>query len=244
MIKRFLTGFFSVFRGSKYLFQNDLIGYLILPAFFSFLTGLFLAVGIFILLSNFLEGLYSEYIEMPVLEGVLGVITIILSVLVAAALFGLLYRFISSVTVLPFLGPLHDKLEMKLTGSKTETTLKEDLKNTLIASLQAFWQTLLGLLILILASFTGPFQILIVGAVDGYFLGQGTYEAIWERRARTYRERAIYRKKYRGYMWGTGVAFFVLLMVPVVGVILAPAAAMTGASLCYYPYEVKELTDT
>lgn len=235
MVRRFAAGFWSVFRGLRFLFQNDLIGFLILPAFFSLLTGILLAVGIYFGVSTGLEALTEEYI--PGLEGYLWPLFIILSVFAAIALFILLYRFISSITVIPFLGPLHDKLEKKLTGSVTETTLKEDFKNTAIASFQAFWQTLLGLVILIIAMFTGPFQIIITGAVDGYYLGQGTYEAIWERRARNYRDRARYRSQYRAYMWGTGVAFFILLMIPVAGVILAPAAAMTGAALTYYKPE-------
>ncbi|HNH07494.1 MAG TPA: hypothetical protein PK683_03260, partial [Leptospiraceae bacterium] len=86
----------------------------------------------------------------------------------------------------------------------------------------------------------GPFQPFFVGAVQGWILGRGSFDYILEKNTENLKERDRKASEFRMEIFGLGIAQFIFLFIPFIGVILGPIAAVIGSFLIYYRDRIKD----
>lgn len=238
---RIVLGFKTFFRGFSIIHQNKLWKFTILPCFITLLIGGLLIYTIFQVSSTYLEmGLIyifnyfgSQLSENEIhisMKMTIKIITFIFSVIC----YVLLYRPISTISVIPFMGPLLSQLEKIYIGKEVEISIGKDIVNGFIGFVFALRDTVLGLLAMLLGLFLGPFQIIFIALVEGYLLGRGSFDYIFEKRANTLEERKTLSKEYRPEILGLGLAYFCFLFLPVLGVIFSPVVALAATTHLYY----------
>lgn len=229
-----LVGFFGFFRGLRFLFRNGLAGHLVLPVLLSLATGLGLIAGTYYLFIFFLELLAGTFPEIEEWSRALGIVATLIALLSGSVLYVILYRFITGLLVIPFLGPLLGAIETKLLGAEIETDLKTDMRNLLLGLWVNLQVLVIGLTVWVLTLWLGPVQIVVLILVEGYFLGRGSFELLLEKASSSLKERKGLAKPHRARILGLGVASFLFLFVPIVGALFSPCAGVAGAALLYY----------
>lgn len=246
LMGRVFQGFRAFFQGLAFVHKQSLYRYVLLPSLCSLAIGIViiwlsyvvlagtLTSGAAIAIGNVAGWLGHEDPGLP-LWGlwVLRAISIFLSLMVQL----IAYRAVAGILVIPFMGPLLAQVELKLTGKVMELSLAADIRNSVRGIWVGIKFALLALLALILGLFLGPFQIITNALVQGYALGRGAFDYIFEKEAEQLASRAPLIKKFRAEIMGLGLAFWVVLFVPVVGVLIGPVAATVGAALLYHSEE-------
>lgn len=228
---RFVRGFFSFFRGFEFIMTHRLWRYMILPSLLSLAVFGGLIYGIF----SLLDLLVKEFLQVHLSESVLPIVIIHLFLWIAS--FGLtfiFYRTVASLVVLPFLGPLLNRAEIILTGKALETGLSQDIKNTFLGFYISLKFAFLSLLLWFFSLITGPMQILVLALSEGYFIGREIMDLILEKETNTLKERNRLAHEYFPEFLGLGLAYFIVLLIPIAGVFIAPPSAVVGAALLRY----------
>ncbi len=242
-MQSFADGFRFFFRGLGFVRQHRLWRFAILPASLSLLLGVLLVVGTYYVLSESLLRSFdagisrvAQALSLPY-AGLPGWLRSLASILLLLATFLaqlILYRAFASILVLPFLGPLLSEVERIVLGQPVEVSLASDIKNALRGLLVGIRLGLLSLLALLLGLFLGPLQIVPNAVVQSYALGRGGFDLVFEKvTADANRRRQLVREN-RAAILGMGLAFFLVLFVPILGVVMAPVAGAAGAALFFY----------
>lgn len=229
---RYLRGFGAFFRGLGFIARYRLWGYLVLPAFLS------LSLGVILILLGFFtvrDGVLHLYHGSD--RAWLATYEILANILaVAIALFVTLigYQTLVPLVVIPFLGPLLNRVEIILTGQPIEVGWWQDVKNALIGGWFALRDAILQLLCLGLTLFLGPGQPIIMLLISGYFLGRGSFDYLLEKQSQTLKERFQKTRRYWPEIQGLGSAQVLGLFIPLLGILLVPASGVVGAALLVY----------
>ncbi|MCB1172027.1 MAG: EI24 domain-containing protein [Leptospiraceae bacterium] len=252
--KRFKRGFKSVLRGFLYIIDKQLLRFIFLPSLFSILTGLLLLAA-FYLLFGWLSVVLAEQWQAVVvsrpetwfaiaaewlvqesagLDGVFGWLGILIRFLLAGFITLLLYRVFIPVTVLPFLGPLLNQIEMHELGEVIETGWIMDAQNTLRSMWVGVQFALVGLLVLLAGFCLGPFELVLTILFQSWVLGRSAFDLVFEKQAPLLRQREMLIREFRPEIMGHGLAFLLLLLIPVVGLVVAPVSSACGVALVYY----------
>jgi CysZ protein len=150
------------------------------------------------------------------------------------------YQLLASVLVIPFLGPLLSQVEKILTGESIDVSLAHDLRNALFGIWGAIRDLVVQLVCLLISLFTGPFQPAVMATITGHFLGRASFDFILEKHTKTLQER---RAKVLGLLpeiEGLGIAQFLVLLIPILGVLVGPSSSLVGAALLFYPEQPVE----
>lgn len=240
-----LFGFRSFFLGLKLIRTHGLWAFVLVPSALSLLVGVaivwasyyFLATGALqithTLIAYLADTIGAEYqpAAMPEwLESLIKLIVFTTSFIVQL----ILYRTVASVLIIPFLGPLLAQVERIETGRSIEVPLMTDVKNTIRGIGVGLKLGLLGLVALGASLFLGPFQFLLNAAVQSYILGRSAFDIVFEKESELHGERRALVREHRLPILGLGLAFFLVMLVPIVGVIIAPVAGTAGACLCFH----------
>jgi CysZ protein len=179
-------------------------------------------------------------LENPVLLSILEWSTAILGALLALILTLILYRSLISVVILPFLGPLLEQIETIQLGRRIETSVRQDLSNLSYGLWTSLKHSIAGLGILLVSLCLGPLNVPVNVAAQSYFLGRGPFDMLFEKAAHSRAERRRLKKAWRVEIFGAGFAFFVVLLVPLLGALIAPVSVVTGAAILYYSSDARE----
>ncbi len=232
-------GFFAFFRGMAFIYRHSLWKYVILPGLVSLLAGALIFTASLYgaeYLGHYLwEHYLAEFISNETLVVILDWSGYFLQLVTAIVLTLVLFRPVLSLVIIPFLGPLLEQVEQIHTGERRTTTLAQDFRNALIGAGTGFKHSAAGIVILLVSYLVGPFSALVNAAAQSYFLGRGSFDLLFEKESASVRERKQLAKQHRMEIFGLGGAFFLALFVPILGILLAPAFAVTGAALVYYP---------
>lgn len=240
---RLFTGFSAFFQGFRFIRRHNLWKYILLPSALSLLVGILVPVGLYKGTSGFLLGLLND-----ILTGLAGTfhfsysglhwsvsgLVRLLTAFLAFVIGIILYRVIASLVIIPFLGPLLNQTEKIHIGRPIEVSLGRDIKNALIGLKISLKFALIGLLVLVISLPLGPFQIIINTLLQGYFLGRSAFDYIFEKEATDPQGRRELVRRHRLQIIGLGLAFFTVLLIPILGVIIAPPAALVGAALNFH----------
>ncbi len=148
------------------------------------------------------------------------------------------YKYVVLILVAPFMSPLSETVEETITGDTSGVQfsvsrfireiwrgLRVSLRNLLREIFYTVVLLLLGL-IPVVGIITGPAILL----VQAYFAGFGNMDYTLERHFGV-RDSADFVKDYRGLAIANGGVFMLLLMVPIVGLFVAPCLATVAGTL-------------
>lgn len=232
VVTRVFEGFKSYSQGLRLIRDHKLYPYIILPSTVSLFSGLFvlaatyyISASVFLSLASGVTGSFGS---------ALAVILRIGAVVLAVFLYIILYRAISAVAVMPFMGPLLNQLETILIGKPIVVTFWTDFKNALKGIWIGLRYTILGLLTLIFTIPLGPFQFLILVPVQSYLMGRSIFDYLLEKEAETFKERRKLAEPFRPEILGLGLAYFLVTLIPVIGAFIGPVAALAGVAKIYY----------
>ncbi len=150
--QRFEAGFFAFGRGLFFIARYRLWGYLLLPAFLSLVLGVTLiiaafwavqVVGDYWLVGGEWQWLYQGFID-------------ILATLIAVFLALIGYQTLIPLVVIPFLGPLLNRVEKITTGQTIKVGWRRDLLNAIVGGWFALRDAVLQVIFLLLSFLTGP----------------------------------------------------------------------------------------
>lgn len=242
MIVRFTRGLRAFAGGIGYVNRNGLWGYAIAPMLLSLVAAAGLIALIYWALAYAAapeleaarRSAFAYFGRTPGDGGWFETLVQILAAFLALAAAFLLYRAISAVLVLPFLGPLLEAIERIELGAARPTTFREDFRNALLGGWIGLKYAVLGGIVLLLTLPLGPLQIIINTLLQSYFAGRGVFDLLFEKDCTNLAERKIRAKSWRAEILGLGLGYFLFLLVPFVGVVFAPIAGLAGAARLYY----------
>ncbi len=231
--KDFFTGFASTIWGLKYIHQERLFLFLIIPGAISVVA--VLAMGSFVYMG--ITGIILELtgsIQPGFWQNVLLYAGQFLGIIAGFFISVFLYRLVVMVVVIPFLGPLLGKIEKKLLGYEKAIGWKEEWKNLGFAVWMSFFFLVIEIFVLVISLFLGPLGPILLFFVESYLMGRGAFDYLMEKDYPVLSERKKIISENRFLIWGAGVSSFLLMFIPVYGWIMAPAASLAGLTLNYY----------
>jgi uncharacterized protein involved in cysteine biosynthesis len=159
----------------------------------------------------------------------------IISSLLSIGLYIVFYTSLFSILLMPYLSNLLNEMEKMYLG-KTKSS-KSTLLSTYTIIVASIKRTSIILVSFFASIILGPFQPFFLGFIQGYYLGKDSFYCLIEKDAKTIKHQELLLKKYRSESMGLGFANFMLLFIPIVGLILSPAASLCGAFLIYHKKE-------
>jgi CysZ protein len=240
MLKEIGLGFSTYFQALSFIQANRLWKYVIIPA----LLNVLLFVGATVLVWQFTGFISAWIIDMTNLDTVSGdtgnVLEWIVSALVTIISFFIyfkLYRYTILFLSAPALALLAEKTQEILTGIThpfNGAQLVKDVIRGLGITLKNLIKELaftIPLYLLALIPLITPFATVAILLIESYFVGFSMIDYRNEFRRLSAKESNRIIKKHRGLAVGNGLAFNLLLLLPVIGVLLAPPLGAVAAGL-------------
>ena len=140
------------------------------------------------------------------------------------------------VLVTPWLTAISVRTERHVLGSRYEPsnrTLWQSLIRSVRIGLRLAWWQLLFTAIFSLVAFVpvvGQVAGVMLFAIDSYYAGFGNYDYYLDRHY-NYATSVRWVNAHRSAAFGNGLAFMLLLLVPVIGIALAPTLGVVAATL-------------
>jgi len=240
MLKEIGLSFSTYFQALAFIQNNRLWSYIIIPAIINLL--LFIGASILVwqytgLLSGWLVNLTSidsmSGDAGSILAWIIGAIVKVLSFFIYIKL----YRYAILLLSAPALALLAEKTQELLTGVSYPFNFAQLLKDVfrgLGITLKNLIKELaftIPLYLLALIPIITPFATVLILLIESYFVGFSMIDYRNEFRRLSARESSHIIKKHRGLAIGNGLAFNLLLLIPVMGVLLAPPLGAVAAGL-------------
>ena len=229
---------------SDYLKGFELINRLRLwkYVFFVGLISIIFGIGI-LFFGYYLMGNLSSYIqELYPFEWGKVHIAAIIKYLGVALLFMIgifFYKYLVFILFVPFLGPISEKIEEHLTGRKAGysffnfSRLSKDISRGIRISLRLIYKEMLWLILLLLLGLFplfSPFVPVFAFLIQAFYAGYANFDWALERFYNV-RDRIGFVSQNRSLTLGNGIAFMVLLCIPVLGFFLAPVLSVGAATI-------------
>lgn len=236
MFRGIIDGFLSYFSVLGFIGKHRLYGYFMISGIISLILGAVIFSMSYFLsddLGALLFKLYpferwSDYV-LKILNVTAGGIIALLGIII--------YKYLLLICVSPFMGPLSAKVEEIITGVSNES--KFSLKQTsyeiirgIRLSLRNIVRELSLTLLLVILGLIPLFTVFvtpIIFLVQSYYAGFSNLDYYLERRANL-KQSISYVKRNRGMAIGNGAGFMLLLLIPVLGLFLAPVMSTVAAT--------------
>lgn len=145
-------------------------------------------------------------------------------------------KYIVLVLLSPLLAYASERAEEVLTGREFPFSmgqlLKDALRGALIAIRNGFAELAVSFLIWVLTLLVpliSPISFVLLFAVSAYFYGFSMFDYVYERRRMRIRETTRAMNQRLGAVLANGALFSLLMKLPLIGIMLAPAMASVGA---------------
>lgn len=238
MLNDIIKGFGDYSRAFSLMSKLSLWKYVFLTGILSILLGgglIYLSTSVIEMFSSSIVSIYpfewgSEYV-VSIAKFISGIITAIIGFM--------LYKYIVFILFVPFLGPISEKVEEHLTGVNTGysalnvTRLLKDMVRGLRISIRILTKELKWIVLLFILSFIpifSPFTFIFAFLVESFYAGYGNFDWALER-THNVRERIYFVRDNRPLTLGNGIPFILLLMIPIVGLLIAPALSVAAATI-------------
>lgn len=165
-----------------------------------------------------------------------------ISFLVIAAF--ILYKNVIIILVSPFMGPLSEKIEKHYISNYTKEISAFDLQmfwSSLRLGLRNLIRELFFVIIVMLLAFipvVGVISTVIIFLIQAYYAGFGNMDYTLERHY-NYKSRIQFVKDHKGLAIANGSIFLLLLLIPVLGLLVAPVLSTAAATITI----VNKMTD-
>jgi CysZ protein len=238
-LSEFKDGINAYFEAVGIIRTHRLWIFLLIPGFISLLFGGLMVYGAIVLSGEISTSIGNSYPWEFGADFVRKAAGFLGAVLVwAGALFT--YKYVVLILVAPFMSPLSERVERLITGRQGKNSgcspvraARELWRGIRISLRNIIRELLLTVLILIvsailpfLAIFGGP----LIFAVQAYFAGFGNIDFTLERHLGV-RGSVRFIRNHKGLAVGNGVIFVLLLMIPVVGLFLAPGLSTVAGTI-------------
>jgi CysZ protein len=158
--------------------------------------------------------------------------------IVVGALAYISYKYIILILVAPFMSPLSERIEAHLLGQKIKVRFNpvraaKEIWRGMRVSLRNLTRELIYTAVLFLLGFIPIIGLLsapAIFAVQAYFVGFGNMDYTLERHMGV-KESADFVGDYKGLAIANGSIFLFLLMIPVLGLFLAPSLATVASAV-------------
>ncbi len=234
MFSRVRAGFRAFWSSFGFLRAHKLLSQALLPALVGLSVALVLLVVVIFVSRAVSDALFAQMERLHELPEAVHVAVRL--IFIAAGIMAIIaaYRPLSSLLVLPFIGPLLGKVEAVLIGHEIKTTLSQDFKNALIGGWLGVKASAGALGAFVLTLPLGPLEAPVMFLVDSYVLGRSAFDFVFEKETETADERKALTRQFRPEILGVGIGFALFLFVPVIGIAVAPVLAVVAAARLRY----------
>lgn len=156
-------------------------------------------------------------------------------------LFGLVSKYLVLIVLSPLLAWVSERTEEILTGRRFPFSPAQFARDVLRGVGMALRNGVLELGINLLAWVlsilllpTAPFWALFLWVISCWFYGFSMFDYVFERHRLGIRASARAAREHRGLVLANGALFWLLMLIPFVGVVVAPLLACTGAALAWH----------
>lgn len=148
-------------------------------------------------------------------------------------------KYLAIVLGAPFMGILSERVEARLTGQPVpEASFSQILKDILRGLRLAVRNIVKELFYTLLLTIGGLFipvvgqivSAVLIFLIQAYYAGFGNMDFTLERRRYNLKESVNFANSYRWLAVGNGTGFLLLLLIPVVGMVLAPGLGCVAAT--------------
>ncbi len=237
MIDDFLSGIRSYFEAIRYIREYKLWKYLIWPGFLSLLVA---AIIIYFTQSGLgsLSEKMANWYPFQRGSGLVSSISGFVSAIGAVFTSLIFFKYTVLIVGSPFMSLLSEKVEREIAGHDTSPpfslahAIKDILRGIRLTMRNFFREIFLTLLLLFLSIFPGLALVTtpLIFAVQSYYAGFGSMDFYMERHYNI-RGAARFVNSHRGMALANGMGFLVMLMIPFIGVFMAPGLATVAATL-------------
>jgi len=237
IVNDFRDGIEAYSEAYRLIKSMRLWGYVLLPGVLSILFG----SGIFFLAWHYSGGI-GDFIKnnypFDFGENQFAAVAQYAGWIIIAALAYVSYKYVILILVAPFMSPLSEKIEAHLQGRKSNARFNpiragKELWRGLRVSLRNLFRELIytGILILLgLIPLIGFLSAPAIFMVQAYFVGFGNMDYTLERHMGV-KESADFVGDYKGLAIANGSIFLLILMIPVLGLFLAPSLATVASAV-------------
>ncbi len=243
--EQFRTGFDSLRRANRLIFsRKGFMKYFFISGLINVFLIVFFIWGAYVSSGFFIDKL-SLWLNV---EELFFIFKILIKVIIMAGvllLYLLIYKNLTIVLMSPFLALLSEKTEYCVTGKEYPFSLKQIIKDVLRAvkmSLRNLLWELTGTLLLMLFLWVPVINIAVpvfIFLLQGYYLGFSLFDFTLERHRYNVKESAAFVRKNRWQSLFHGIIFFLILMIPVLGILAAPVYGVTAATCGVLAFEKK-----
>jgi len=212
---------------------------MLIPSLISLVLGA-VAIGLAIGYADDLGSLITGYYPWEFGRGVVEAAAAVVSGLLMVVVFLLLFKYIVMVIVAPFMGMLSEQIESKMTGSPAPAfqlgQMLADVWRGLRVALRNLFREIGLTLVITLLGFVIPvvgnlISAALIFVVQAYFAGFGNMDYTLERKRYGLQDSVAFVRQHRWLAIGNGSLFVLMLLVPILGVLVAPALGTASATL-------------
>ena len=236
MIKDILFGCSSFLKAIPYLFIKGQFKYIFVIGAISLLIGL-ATFGLIWNYSEFLSDWLNSFYKWERGSTIISYITGALSKLVLFLVAFSTYKYLILIITAPILSLISERLETKLTNqTPRQTTIKQNIKSIwrgIRISIRNLSREILFTILLLALSLIPGLAIIttpLIFIVQAYYAGFANFDLFNERRMNL-KETVSYANYNRISYLVNGSGFMLMVMVPILGFMVAPALCVTAATL-------------
>ncbi|MCE9600489.1 MAG: EI24 domain-containing protein [Spirochaetia bacterium] len=234
MFSRILKGFRAYASSLAFMGEHSMLGLAVLPALVGLSVGVILVGAVIFSSGDLAQAAFANLDARFNLPDFLGKVLRVLMILTGIFLVLIVYRPVASVVVIPFIGPILARTETVLIGKEITTTFSADFRSALLGGWLGLLASFIGFFIFLITIPIGPAQPFIMFFVNSYILGKSGFDFIFEKESDTMAERSELNRKYRWEILGVGMGFLLTLLIPIIGIAIAPVMAVIAAARIRY----------
>lgn len=239
--KEFWLGISTYSSAIDFIKKHKLTTYLLLPAIFSVLIFIGLALVAYIYIGE-LTAYLDRLLNRTSLEGfwykIAQWIVNTLIWIFAGLAYLKLYRYLMLILLSPFLGMIASKVQEILHQQESpfdlHQLLKDVLRGVLISLRNLVWELLFTSILMFLSivmPLLSPLTVVLILLIESYYVGFSMIDYRNEYKKMPFRQSILIVRKHRGFAIANGLIFNLLILIPVVGVFFAPALSAVAAGI-------------
>ncbi|MBL8018891.1 MAG: EI24 domain-containing protein [Leptospirales bacterium] len=237
MFARTIKGFRTYASSLGFIGKHSLLGQAVLPAIVGLGVGVLLIAAVVFASGDLAQAAFANLDARFNLPDFLGKVLRVLMVLTGIFLVVIVYRPVASIVVIPFIGPILARVETILIGREITTSFTADFRSALLGGWLGLLASFFGFFIFMITIPLGPGQPFIMFFVNAYILGKSGFDFVFEKESDTMEERRELNRKYRWEILGVGIGFLITLLIPIIGIAIAPVLAVVAAARIRYQAE-------
>ncbi len=244
-------GFSYYGKAHKFIVQNKLWLYVILPGIVNLILMSFVIWLGFHYSNTLLDWLYDIVVMNSqmnsFLKVLLSIVYFFLSLflkLLVIIIYMKIYRYLVLIVISPAMSLLSEKVDTIITGKTYPFVFSIFLKNisrSILITLRNIFKEILiniGLFFLSFIPIIGLFVPFVIFYYSFFYLGFSMIDYSSERKGLNISQSVKYVKSHRGLAVAIGSCFYLLLMIPVVGILLTPSYSVVAATLATQKYKL------